>query len=87
MPVAGFSRLGSELASLLQVMTLHKNGLLDIRDRVKSKTLWSVGPFSGCRNPYNLTMLASGQLVLQDRSGQILWSTNSACRGNSSCYT
>jgi hypothetical protein len=71
----------------MQVMTLHTTGLIDIVDRRSGRTLWSVGPFSGCVNPFKLSMLASGQMVLQDKSNQVVWSTSSACRGNSSCYT
>jgi hypothetical protein len=69
-------------------MTLHKSGLLDIVDRRSGKTLWSVGPLSGCANPYTLTLLANGQLVLQDKSGTVIWASTSACRGgNPTCYS
>jgi hypothetical protein len=68
-------------------MTLHKSGLLDIVDRRSNTTLWSVGPFSGCYGPFLLTMLANGQLVLQDKRRVVVWATTSACRGNPSCYT
>jgi hypothetical protein len=72
---------------LPQVMTLHTSGWLDIRDRVHNKTLWSAGPFTNCLSPYRLTMLSSGQLVLQDKTNTVLWASTSACRGNASCYT
>ena len=77
----------NEQALLMQVMTLHQSGLLDIVDRRSGNKLWSVGPFSGCSNPYKLILLANGQLVLQDKSKAVIWSTASACRGNPTCYT
>jgi hypothetical protein len=68
------------------VLVLHARGVMDITDRVSGQKLFSVGPFSTCKGSYKLVMMPSGQLVLQDRSLRIAWASNSACRGDSSCY-
>ncbi len=66
---------------------LHPNGLMDITDRSTGQQLFSAGPYSSCKAPYKLVMLANGQLVLQDKSLRIAWASGSACRGSSTCYT
>jgi hypothetical protein len=47
------------------VLLLHRNGMLNITERATGRKLFSVGPFSGCQGPFQLAMLASGQMVLQ----------------------
>jgi hypothetical protein len=71
------------------VAVLHPNGMLSVTDRSSGQKLFSVGPFSGCKAPYRLLMMANGQLVLQDKTNTIAWASTSACRGerNNTCYT
>ncbi len=69
------------------VMVLHPNGKLDIKDRATGQLLFNAGPFSGCQAPFGLTMLSNGMLALTDKAGVATWTSNSACRGDASCYT
>jgi hypothetical protein len=67
--------------------TLQPSGVMRITDTSSGQVLFSVGPFSSCKGPYRLVLLAAGQLVIRDKSGAIFWASTSACRGDSSCYT
>jgi hypothetical protein len=69
------------------VATLQPSGVMRITDTSSGQVLLSVGPFSNCKGPLRLVLLATGQLVIRDKSGAIPWASTSACRGNSSCYT
>jgi hypothetical protein len=68
-------------------LVLTRTGLLAIQERATGNQQILVNVVSGCVLPAKLVLLPSGQLVLQDKRGTTLWSSTSACRGNSSCYT
>jgi hypothetical protein len=69
------------------VLVLHSQGVLDITDRSTGEALFTVGPFSSCKGPFKLSMLSNGQLVIQGKDGNFAWTSTSACRGNSRCYS
>jgi hypothetical protein len=44
-------------------------------------------PSSRCQKPYDLVLLPDGNIVLQDREGRVMWSSQTACLGLCKCYT
>ncbi len=61
------------------ILLLSSNGMFNITERATGRKLFSVGPYSGCQGPFQLVMLANGQMVLQVgiqlTSGCIGWQT------------
>jgi hypothetical protein len=68
-------------------LVLRPTGRLVIVNRATGREQVISNTLSTCVMPTRLQMLPSGQLVLRDRTGAILWSSASACRGNDTCYT
>jgi hypothetical protein len=69
------------------VLKLSKDGVLDISQAATGTNLWFVGPFKNCKAPYELVLLPSGLLALQDKAGMMVWSNMGACRGAGGCYS
>jgi hypothetical protein len=69
-------------------LVLRPSGRLDVLDLATNQTRHTVaGPFgSGCQLPLKLHLLPSGALVLRDKKGTVLWSSQSACLCEPGCY-
>ena len=52
---------------------------LQLHDTVTNTQIWSTGPVSPCSPPASLTLLASGNLVMTNGKGQVVWHSQSAC--------
>lgn len=68
-------------------LVLQPNGRLVIVERATGRQHVLSNTLFTCVMPVQLMMLPSGHLVLRDKMGTILWSSTSACKGNSTCYT
>ena len=67
-------------------MVLKASGALVIENRSTGAQQVLAGVTSSCRAPLRVVLRPSGQLVLEDSTGTVIWTSASACRGNTNCY-
>ncbi len=68
-------------------LVLASTGVLTLQNQATRQVVFRVGPFASCQPPYRVRLLQNGALVLSDGRNKTLWTSQTACQGNSRCYS